>query len=1247
MLSVKFGHCDKFYLFFDGSVQNTIWEEGEQEPVVQLNESDFGVALLDLSLENLFFLDDPTKRGALVNLEGLPANYPMNIGVSLVDIGTTTFSSTTFDHTQSISTHNIASVATALLNQPIQFSILDRGVNENKVLLSRKGTNSRLWELTAEGIISSNLGMTCLGASNNYYRLFESAAMFEENGILNIVSGGDGQFSGYHLVENGLDSECIVGLGGRPAVEVSPNNQFVYFVTAQGQVGYVPIGGFDDFSQTNLFVWSNYNMASYALGVRLQRNFFEGEPSLYIFHSQGVDVMKGINNPNTCTFHLNPLNLAALAIPLIEFHESYLNDSSSPALSTYSLFTFSEVYFQAPFQVYNYTSDLEQQSGACCLFNLEDEAVGNLTVNASAIWTASNNPFNDDVVHFNGDLVIPTGVSLTVDNLELRFRETSSVIIQPGGRLIARNSKLTSYICEGLMWEGIDLLGTTNVGNTIAQSINLNGPQGNCRLENSIVENALCAVEVGLGPNTGGGVLRANGSTFRNNAMDIDFKKFYFMNNAGVAQNMSLIRNCDFLTTSQLNDPDVLPQAHVRLQQVHKLRIRECDFVNSTDLATFNWPQRRVGLISSQASVEVRGNTQLSNTFDGLYVGVVSFAFFQTLAHLDCRFMKFNNCNAGILNWAVNNVVIVQNRFNIPEIEGDDGMASRERGIEIVGSTGYTLAENDFYGFDDSAIDEDFPNGLGIWVAESGPTDNLIERNDFNDLAHGIYTEGINAVSSTNGAPPGLQFFCNQFDACLMDIYVKDNARIRINQGGNQFLNGQTSTGFKNTSNVFSEAESLCNAQHHDILIDEEFTGNEEVFAIDYWCHSAEITKPNCSPDILSLYIYQQGFNYSNLCPESFTSIPLNPIASIHARVATSVNRMASLNSLLEDQQEHYNNLIDGKQTQQTIQYINTINSNESAFLRDILMERFPLSDQVLKNLLDNHDVVNPNHLAEVLIANSPLRRELLDALEEENILPPFLMYLVRNANGDNLIPSLRKSLELQMASTISEIELERQGAMKDVLFEYGSNDSLEITSDWKLLDSLDQSLLSFNRWVDSVGYIVQRSTNNLEIVLALNELYGDHEVGRLYDIGRRLLIGAESVTTILRMLSDEESIRTVTGAKAWLLYGGDSVMLNNPYVVPIDRQYKARSSSYQSSSSELKVWPNPAQDELFIHYPFDQMEGMSWRISNAMGQVVQVGNVTHGSMQRLEVGDFPSGVYIVELIWNNQSVMNTKFSKL
>ena len=82
----------------------------------------------------------------------------------------------------------------------------------------------------------------------------------------------------------------------------------------------------------------------------------------------------------------------------------------------------------------------------------------------------------------------------------------------------------------------------------------------------------------------------------------------------------------------------------------------------------------------------------------------------------------------------------------------------------------------------------------GIYVDNSGNSDNLLHRNTFEKLGYGIRVNGANGDSRA-----GLQATCNDFDNNKYDIYMSNGSSMKKNQGesgkgaDNNFSNTQTS----------------------------------------------------------------------------------------------------------------------------------------------------------------------------------------------------------------------------------------------------------------------------------------------------------------------------------------------------------------------------------------------------------------------------------------------------------------------
>jgi hypothetical protein len=109
----------------------------------------------------------------------------------------------------------------------------------------------------------------------------------------------------------------------------------------------------------------------------------------------------------------------------------------------------------------------------------------------SATWSPSNNPFNMATINVNGAIVVPNGVTLTINNMAMNFSTIGKIVVQKGGRL-----NLNATILDGLcnsMWLGIQAEG--NGGTFIPSPLPL-GYQypGGVFTNNTIIRNAVIGI---------------------------------------------------------------------------------------------------------------------------------------------------------------------------------------------------------------------------------------------------------------------------------------------------------------------------------------------------------------------------------------------------------------------------------------------------------------------------------------------------------------------------------------------------------------------------------------------------------------------------------------------------------------------------------------------------------------------------------------------------------------------------------
>ena len=134
-------------------------------------------------------------------------------------------------------------------------------------------------------------------------------------------------------------------------------------------------------------------------------------------------------------------------------------------------------------------------------------------ITSNTVWSSN--------VMVHGVVTIKSNATLTIQNTTVALTSESSIIINPGGKLVINGGTLTAA-CPDKMWKGITVLGFMSLPQTPQH-------QGTVELKNNaIIEHALCAISAAPASysNAGGGIITATSATFRNNLRAIECLSF-------------------------------------------------------------------------------------------------------------------------------------------------------------------------------------------------------------------------------------------------------------------------------------------------------------------------------------------------------------------------------------------------------------------------------------------------------------------------------------------------------------------------------------------------------------------------------------------------------------------------------------------------------------------------------------------------------------------------------------------------
>ena len=462
----------------------------------------------------------------------------------------------------------------------------------------------------------------------------------------------------------------------------------------------------------------------------------------------------------------------------------------------------------------------------------------------------------------------------------LHCAPSARIIVRPGGKLVVDGGTLTNS-CTGEMWQGIFVEGHRNLNQSAVT-------QGKVELRNgATVENALCGIRTsapGESWHTSGGIVQAENATFRNNRKAVEFLSYAdtVAGNA-IRDNLSDFTRCTFTIDDNnlFAANDTTFDTHVSLWDVKGVTFKGCTFTNAT---TDNSAEKRFAIYAEDAGfiVKAQCDTALSDS-TGLCrcpadkASYCQFSGFRWAVRasttgnaypLRVDEALFSNNGTGVLLSGNNHATVTHCDF---DLDSQPGSVVNGTGLHMTGCTGYLVEENDFHR---TALTNPFTY-RGIRVIGSGNSANLLYRNSFSHLHHGIRAEGNNGGQKKQ---VGLEFRCNTFQDGMYDISIDAGASVARQQG----------SASEGADNHFSgtTASSLHNA------------GSESV---DYYHNGASLDLVPYSP---TSNFTVWGNAASNPCQSTLCNpanvIPSGPIKSPDAGHVAMKARYDSLTAIYE-----------------------------------------------------------------------------------------------------------------------------------------------------------------------------------------------------------------------------------------------------------------------------------------------------------------------------------------------------------
>jgi len=1008
------------------------------------------------------------------------------------------------------------------------------------------------------------------------------------------------------------------------AIISNGNKVFMTGLRLQDNSWLPTVGAFDlnTNAWTDLMPLTDPINGFYLISSRIYRNIdpATNKPTVYIPQGNGMAAFIGTDDISTMTFE-----------PLANGSNGSHPPQYVPPFVTI-LNEFPPVFLNAqPTNEHGAESLALVTEGECCTFREGSSAKPSRTVTGNEYWSPTNNPFGSATeVRMAGTLVVESGASLNISNMTFRFAPHARIIVKRGGKLTTSYSTLTSYVCTDARWPGVIVEG--NAANTYQvdnPGLPIDAEQGRFyMLPGSVIENAFigvwCTREVSIGTqdaNYNGGWVRAYSSTFRNCVYGVRLQSYHRFdaNTPSVGPelpNRTYIYNCTFETTASWPSWD--PYWHIRLDDVRHVQIKNCRFRNEVP-GMFAYGHNGGGIELNGAIAYVDGDGDQSNSyFQKLYRGVTNNG--SVLSPVRISKMHFDNNEIGIDDRGSRLVEYGENTFSIP----DDTYGLFNIGMRLWQTQLMTVERNTFNGIVAN-------RNIGIqfvgYTAEEATagvyTENKIYNNTFTNLLVGCLVDRVHVGDGYGGNIAGLQLLCGDYTDNAYDIAMMDQTLIRPNQGRAGQLAGNR---FYNEANCSSNYDWFLDADWNNIpgwtTFEITYLRNEEPEGLvgvtcDSWVDYVDVPLP------------QSGtFDKVSNCGNG-----VYPIMSRTTQLHEVAYRDAKY--LLSSALATYEGTVDLGETPDLKEAIDQSTPwLSSSYLRDLLLSKNPLSDEILVKMLKREVPMDQWHLTQVLLQNSKLNPGVHRSAIEMGTLSPFFLAMVDQAQQGNGI-STKQVLEQEIVQR--RLEMTEELAVLGHLYARDTvgtpTDSLEklmlYDKDKQFLMQRVEALIKLERYAEAQALLDGKleGVNGKEVMedlLAMQQSTNGNwedlnqvDKGKLYDHALSGKAGAAQASGILLALetdAPEPPVRLPNTAKSRTV-----------------RKPRTSSATSAMAVPTMACFPNPSNTSTFLTYPAE-MDGTVAVVYDAKGATVYKLTLQGNGLAELDSRVWPEGMYQVVL---------------
>jgi hypothetical protein len=901
-----------------------------------------------------------------------------------------------------------------------------------------------------------------------------------------------------------------------------------------------------------------------------------------------------------------------------------------------------------------YAPSFPQCKSACNLKSFYDytgESISNIND-----WTVSNlnqvfPTSSGGVAKIGAPIYVTAGQTITIDaGIRLEFGQGGKIVVERGGKLIVNGTQVNPVVltsaCEEI-WKGVEVYGDR----TQRQFINSNSSQGYLELNYTIIENADEAITVAKPYQFGyeGGIVRAYNSTFRNNGRDVQFQAYrnFILSSGYTIDNMSLFNNCIFETTNLPvehgflvgeNGVQYANVAHVTLNEVRGVSFTGCQF-RTVNSSAYHPHARGTGIFSIDGTAKF--STSSPNTFSNLSdaIWLTSSGFPAGVTLIDGQ--QFTGNIHSILLEGLPQARIINNTIDVPESETDPLLYTiplikgynKPVGIYLLSCFGYDIWDNSINVGDNSSLHQaqvtcdDCSYDMVI--------NNTVQTDPNNSNQYGT---GVIYRNNLHHASMGIQFEANNGDPLVPNT----GATFKCNNTNDLLYNditltGRSATTFPNYPAVFSSLRD-----QGDCVSPSSQAGNS--FSVN--CNSS-LNKHN-------IYIGTNSslFTYSDIptlvpnqlcnntlissCPPGNLTNPCNEIlGNLTDEILFYIeygkdeeNNISTLRQLLSTETDGGN----------TSALLALIQSGAASAIRAELNRCSPwLSDTVLITLLQYRDLLTDTGLVSVYLNNSGLSNQVLLAFLSAS--PSFNSSQIQQIMQAQSTFSERRNTEFQLNNALNRW----QHNLHRIVF--SASETNNYTAAIQYLDSVNtiESIRELVRLHLYAGYFNSADSALNRLILLQNSAPGWDENIADFAIQYRssgnswMQLNSADITTLHNAYQMPYElvvpVRVLMNHRLNTKYGIE------PYGQPESGLRHMNSNSNKNSDrldNQLRVLPNPANDQVTIYLPQQSIGKSNIQIFTATGQRLESYSTTMSKEITIDIRNFQQGIYMI--MYNTES---------